>query len=95
MICEHCGSEIHYLNVDIFDCYGSDTFIKIPVAEYEKDAVVLDLDPNWCGYELSEDEANDTIECPICGHTPFKNKEIQVYDIVRVVKFKTGGEQNG
>lgn len=91
MKCEHCGNEIDYLNVDVFSYNGADTERKLPIHECEKDVVVFEVDKNWCGYELTEEEANDTISCPFCGKNPFENKEIQVYDIVRVVKFKSEG----
>ena len=93
MICEHCGNEINYLNVDVFRYDGTDTKIKVLAQESENNAVFFEVDQNWCGCELSEEEANETISCPFCGNNPFEDNEIQVYDIVRVVKFKT--EQEG
>ena len=39
--------------------------------------------------ELTEEEMVDRIWCPICHEFPFKSKEIQVYDVVRIVCFKT------
>lgn len=49
---------------------------------------------NWTGYDLSEEEMLETITCPHCKQFPFKSKEIQVYDVVRVVCFKAeeGGQ---
>lgn len=88
MICERCGNEIIYVNVDMFQHDGTDTDIKVLVQECVKDAVFFEVDENWCGYELSEEEANETISCPSCGKNPFKNEEIQIHEIVRVVKFK-------
>ena len=46
--------------------------------------------PHWTGYEVSEEEMLDTIVCPHCKQFPFQSKEIQVYDVVRVVCFKEG-----
>ena len=40
-------------------------------------------------YDLSEEEMFETITCPHCKQFPFKSTEIQVYDVVRVVCFKT------
>ena len=34
------------------------------------------------------EDANQDIRCPICGKNPFQNDEIQIFNIVRVVKFK-------
>lgn len=65
---------------------------EIQIEECEEDAVFFETDQNWTGYELSEDEMNDGIRCPKCGKNPFKNQEIQIYDVVRVVKFKTNRE---
>lgn len=55
---------------------------------------LLETDKNWTGYELDCDEANEDIHCPICGSNPFKNDEIQIYDVVRIVKFKSNLSEN-
>lgn len=88
MRCEKCGKEISSLLVDIFKHDGSDSEQELALTECEEDAAYIDTDQNWVGYELSEEEMLDTILCPHCREFPFKNTEIQVYDIVRVVCFK-------
>ena len=93
MKCEKCGKEMNTIRVDRFNHEGCDSSYCYHYTECEEDAVYVDLDSNWTGYGLSEEEMLDTIECPHCGKFPFKNKEIQVYEIVRVVCFKT--EQEG
>lgn len=89
MICEKCGKEMQSIHVNMFDREGADSFLKYDFQECEEDAVVIDTKPAWVGYELSEEERLDTIECPHCHQFPFKNTEIQVYDVVRIVCFKT------
>lgn len=89
MKCEKCGRELHYLNVGHFNHDGSDSDIECHFEEQEVDAVVLETDSNWTGYGLDEEEQPRTITCPYCKQFPFKNKEIQMYEIVRVVMFKT------
>lgn len=89
MVCEKCGKELDYLSVDFFNREGADNFEKTYITEQDEDAVVMDLNQNWTGYGLSEEEMPETIECPHCHQFPFKSKEIQVYEIVRVVCFKT------
>lgn len=89
MKCEKCGRELHYINVGHFNHDGSDSDIECRFEEQEVDAVVLETDSNWTGYELDEEEQPRTITCPYCGEFPFKSKEIQTYEIVRVVMFKT------
>lgn len=89
MKCEKCGHELTAIEVNFFnDCNGSDSFIKESFKEEEVDAVVLEIDKNWTGYELDEEEMTSTIRCPHCNQFPFKNKEIQVYEVVRAVMFK-------
>lgn len=88
MVCEKCGKEIHQLEVLRFNHDGSDSYNPAWGFEAEEDAVYMDLDSNWTGYELSEEEMRETIRCPHCKQFPFKNNEIQVYEIVRVVCFK-------
>ena len=39
--------------------------------------------------ELTEEEMRERIECPYCKQFPFGSEEIQVYDVVRIVCFKT------
>ncbi len=87
MKCEKCGTEIDSLLVGVFNSDGSDVYLKLPVTECEENAAYIDTDANWTGYELSEEEMRETILCPHCEQFPFKNTEIQVYDIVRVVCF--------
>ena len=88
MICEKCGKEIHSLIVNVFNHEGADSFVNEFIAECdETGAVWFDTTPNWVGYELSEEEMNETIECPYCHQNPFEYGEVQVYTVVRVVKF--------
>ena len=92
MKCEICEAEINFVFISVFQRDGSDVNIKVPLIECEEDAVYFETDPNWTGYELTEDEMNDDIHCPSCDKNPFKKQEIQVYDVVRVVKFKNPKE---
>ena len=95
MKCEKCGKEIDYVHMLRFNYDGSDTWRKVYINESENEedeGVFLDTDSNWTGYELTEEEQMETIICPHCEKFPFNHKEIQVYDVVRVVCFK-GGEQ--
>jgi hypothetical protein len=87
--CEKCGKEIENLLVDTFLRDGSDADIEQPIIECEHNAVYIETTKNWTGYDLSEGEMLETITCPHCKQFPFKSKEMQVYDVVRVVCFKT------
>lgn len=89
MKCEKCGKEFDHLSVDFFNREGADEFEKTCFFEEDDHAIVMDLNQNWTGYGLSEEEMSDTIVCPNCRQFPFIDKEIQVYEIVRVVCFKT------
>lgn len=88
MKCEKCGKEIDYLSIDTFNWDGSDSFETLPITGDRDVAVYVDVDQNWRGYELPKEKMMETIICPNCGQFPFENKEIQVYDIIRVVLFK-------
>lgn len=87
MRCEKCGRKIDNLLVDFFNYDGSDSDYEIPLNE-QVNAVFVDVNENWTGYELSKDEQRNTICCPYCKQFPFKSNEIQVKPIVRVVCFK-------
>jgi len=95
MKCEKCGTEIDKLSISMFDYDGSDYYWNEDIiGEYdETGAVWFETNFNWTGYELSEEEMIDDIKCPNCGDFPFNHKEVQVYDIVRVVCFKNVNEQ--
>lgn len=96
MKCEKCGHELEEVKVNMFNYDGSDRFYSHYITEAEEDAAVVETTQNWTGYELSEDEMVDTIECPHCGEFPFKSTEIQVYNVVRLVMFRTEeGTSNG
>lgn len=88
MRCEKCGKEIDYLLVNVFQCDGSDRYEKYIPAECDQNAVYLDLDSSWTGYDLTEKEQRKTILCPYCKTWPFENKEVQQHKFVRVVGFK-------
>lgn len=92
MKCEKCGKEISTVLVDMFNHDGSDSFVEHFVEECEEDAAVIETHTSWTGYELSEEEQTETIECPHCRKFPFKSEEIQFYTFVRVVCFREGGE---
>ena len=94
MKCEKCGKEIGCLLVDTFLRDGSDTDIEQPIDECVNDASYIETTQNWTGYDLSEEQMLETITCPHCKQFPFKSTEIQVYDVVQVVCFKTveGGQ---
>ena len=88
MKCEKCGCNLPYVRVNEFQRDGTDIFWDLPISEAKQDAAVVETNPNWCGYELTEEEMLDTIQCPKCKQFPFENTEIQVYDIVRIVMFR-------
>ena len=90
--CECCGRELNYVNVDLFDIQGSDSFERLPLYECDDNAVYIEPGQIWTGYELSEEEQINTIECPYCNKFPFNEKDIQVEDVVRVVMFKDDEE---
>lgn len=90
MKCEKCGNEIAHVRISVFTRDGSDIDMIENIRESEEHAVFFDTANNWTGYELTEAEMMEDIRCPICGEFPFKHKEVQVYDIVRVVCFKAG-----
>ena len=94
MICEKCGKAIGHVEINTFDRDGSDfddvAFIEEPEDENgERTVALIETNANWTGYELTEEEQRETIKCPHCGEFPFKHMEIQVYEIVRLVCFKS------
>lgn len=85
--CKNCGAAIETVQVDFFNKDGSDCYVECAFEEYDNGAIELDVDPNWTGYDLSDEERMNGIKCPHCGKFPFAD-EIHVYDIVRVIMFK-------
>jgi hypothetical protein len=75
----------------MFNYDGSDDWHTMPVGEHEC-GIFIDTERSWTGYELTEKEMLETIRCPFCKKYPFKNNEIHVYDIVRIVCFKDTSE---
>ena len=86
--CEKCRKEIETLMVDIFNRDGSDNFYAHGITECPENAVCIDVNQNWTGNELSEEEMLETIKCPHCGQFPFKSSEIQTETFVRIIMFK-------
>lgn len=97
MKCEKCGKETDRLIISVFNRDGSDSdqfalidLVDAPVDEEGGcDVAILETTQNWTGYGLSEEEMMEVIRCPHCGQFPFKHEEVQVYDVVRVVCFRT------
>lgn len=95
MICEKCWKATDRLLINVFNRDGSDSeqFVfaiseDCPDDEDGCDVVIMETNQNWCGYGLSEEEMMEDIRCPHCGQFPFKHREVQVYDVVRVVCFR-------
>lgn len=89
MKCEKCGNEISFISTSRFSYDGSDYDDTIGIEEDEHyNAVIMETDRNWTGYELSEEEMRERIECPHCRQFPFGSEEIQVCDVVRIICFK-------
>lgn len=93
MNCEKCGAKITSIKTSRFSFDGSDydTVLKIEEDDHFN-AVVMETDREWTGYELSEREIRERLLCPYCNQFPFKNDEVQVYDVVRIVCFKQESE---
>lgn len=89
MKCEKCGKYIMTVKINEFKRDGSDHFIEVPIKEYQKNVIGLEASQDWCGYYLTEEEQAETILCPNCNEFPFKDKEIHVHEIVRVVCYIT------
>lgn len=95
MKCEKCGKEIDRVSISKFMWDGSDNEDIVYIDEDEYGSVMFETDSNWCGYELSEEEMMEGIRCIHCDEFPFKHKEVQVYDVVRVVCFKEEERMKG
>lgn len=91
--CEQCGEEITSVLAGFFLRDGSDADFEVPIVAYSE-AVIMELNQNWTGYELSEEERLDTIVCPCCKKFPFKQREMNSCDIVRVVCFRSASEED-
>lgn len=87
--CEKCGKIIREINIRRFEKDGSDRLCVVPIIEVPENAVVLDTDFNWCGYDLTPEEQREDIECPYCRQFPFKYEEIQTEEVLRLIMFKT------
>ena len=87
MKCEACGQEIDCIEIDDFQRDGSDEWCSYPVYEHEN-GIYIDATENWKGYGMSDEEMAESIRCPLCKKFPFMCKEVQTYDLVRLVMFK-------
>lgn len=93
--CEQCGKFIHHIVTNCFNRDGSDSYVEVPIEEAPENAVVFEISNDWCGYGLNEEDQRDNIKCPHCGKFPFKHQEVQSYDFVQVVMFKTSNNESG
>lgn len=91
MKCENCGKELECIEINDFQRDGSDAWCEYPVFEHENGAY-LDATQNWTGWEMSDEEMVESVRCPHCKKFPFRDHEIQTYQILRIVMFKEGEE---
>ena len=90
MKCAKCGKEITSISTSRFAYDGSDYNTTLGIEEHEDyNAVIMETDSNWTGYELTEEEMRERLCCPFCNQFPFDSNEIQIYDVVRIVCFKS------
>ncbi len=95
MKCEKCGKEMGGIGISI-NCFNHDGTDSLYIHSFDEltNVIVVDTDKSWTGYELTEEEQLETIKCPHCDQFPFKVKEIQVHEIVRIVMFKKEHEDD-
>lgn len=90
MKCAKCGREITHISTNKFAYDGSDYDISLGIEEHEGyNAVIMETDRDWTGYELNEEEMRECMRCPHCKQFPFGSNEIQIYNVVRIVCFKS------
>ena len=86
--CEKCGKELDSVLINMFNLDGSDELYSEPIIDNGEGVIYFETSQNWTGYELSDEERLETICCPYCKEYPFKNSEIEAYDVVRVFCFQ-------
>ena len=84
--CYQCGEEIDTIITSVFNNDGSDYDVEIKFKQVPSNAIVFEVGTDWVGYGGMEDTSQ--IRCPKCHKFPFKIKEIQSYEYVKVVCFK-------
>ena len=86
MICEKCGKETDYLQVDMFEGDGSDDWYNAEITE-DHGVVLMNVLHSWTGDGLSEEEQTETIRCPHCKQYPFDRKWIDTCSYVNVIMY--------
>lgn len=90
MKCAKCGRKMTSIVTSRFSYDGSDYEDTLGIEEHgDYNAVIMETDKNWTGYELTEEEMREKMHCPYCRQFPFGSNEIQIYDVVRIVCFKS------
>ena len=87
MKCEKCGKEINHLEIDMFNYDGSDEW-RVTQFEEHTNAVTIDTNPAWTGYEMSYEEMRESIRCPECKQYPFEDDGIDAQIIIEVIIWK-------
>lgn len=90
MKCLNCKNDIKQVYINEFNYDGSDSLRLINITQLNDtdEFILLETDQSWTGYDLTDEERKDTIECPICHKYPFKkDEEIQTREIVEVCCF--------
>lgn len=87
MKCKNCNKEIDSVIISKFTRYGDDYDVRVNFEECDINAKVIVTDKDWTGYELTEEEQIEDIRCPYCKKFPFKDKEVQVHELIHIVCF--------
>lgn len=89
--CNNCKKDINKILLNRFNYDGSDSEELIEFSEifnYESRGIVIRTDTNWTGYELTNEERQETISCPYCHKYPFNEKdEIETNEPVEIICF--------
>lgn len=91
--CEKCGRGMPYININEFLKDDSDADIERPYAKCAANAIVIETDHAWTGYDLSEEEQIETIKCPFCHKFPFEAETIFVKKIVEITCIKRSEQE--
>ena len=93
-VCEKCGKEIDHINTSVFNYDGSDSDYSIPITySKENGCVSFSTNQKWTGYDLTDEEQKERINCPYCGKFPFDDSiEIEFYEPVEVMMWTSEGQ---
>lgn len=94
MKCNNCKLSIDGVMLKRFSGTGDGYLHFVPIEESNESVAATESSLKLSGYSLPKEKYPKYIACPKCGAYPFGDKEVRLYETIRLVCFEEDGNAN-